>query len=284
MKTARIIPVGGHRIGNACLSLQFDHNLDHFDQTYIVSPLAGDRLQKVFERYNINTVGFVYILDQDLITLYPQINNWYLTNDYRGGWLYQQAVKLACLDYVDADLVFVQDADTFCAQPYSCLIDNELNLFYEPNSSHAWGYYKAAENLTGMPRPYPHSFVCDMMPVFKRDWITLRDRITATFPEHWLDSVIDQTPWDYVDGVKWFSEYELLANWSIYQNPDIVLTLQQRFEFMSLEALTHRDFPAEFNVVSEKNPGGNILPFDYTSDVVHNLDAVLDRVRHGKYF
>ena len=144
--------------------------------------------------------------------------------------------------------------------------------------NHHWGYYKAAENLTGLPRPYPHSFVCDMMPVFKRDWTTLRDRITATFSAHWLNSVIDQTPWDYSAGVKWFSEYELLATWSIYQNPEIVLTPQQRFEFKNLEALTHRDFPAEFTVVSDKNPMGQILPFDYATDTVYNLDAVLDRL------
>ena len=279
MKTARIMPVGGYRIGNACLSLQFDRNLDQFDNTYIVSPMPGDRLQKVFERYNVDTTGFVYLTDQDLTNLYPQTNNWYLTNDYRGGWLFQQALKLACIDHVDADLLFIQDADTFCTKPYSCLINQELNLFHQPNTNHSWEYYKAAENLTGMPRPYPHSFVCDMMPVFKKDWIALRDRITSTFPGHWLDTIIDQTPWDHVAGVKWFSEYELLANWSIYQNPNIVLTQQHRFEFKSLETLTHRDFPEEFNTIIDKNPVGQILSFDYATDTVYNLDAVLDRLR-----
>lgn len=272
--------MGAHRIGNACLSLQFDHNLDTFDNTYIVSPLTGSRLQKVFERYNINTTGFVYITDVELAHQYPQVHNWYLTNDYRGSWLFQQAIKLACVDYVDADLVFIQDADTFCSKPYSCLLNDQLNLFHEPNINHHWGYYKAAENLTGLPRPYAHSFVCDMMPVFKQDWSALRDRITAAFPAHWLVSVIDQTPWDYGAGIKWFSEYELLANWSIYQNPDIVLTQQHRFEFKSLESLTHQDFPLTFNVISDKNPMGQILPFDYATDTVHNLDAVLDRLQH----
>ena len=280
MKTARIMPVGAHRIGNACLTLQFDRNLDQFDNTYIVSPLPGARLQKVFERYNINTTGFVYLTDQDLIDVYPQINNWYLTNEYRGSWLFQQALKLACIDYVDADLVFIQDADTWCSQPYSCLVEHELNLFYQPSVSHHWGYYKACENLTGLPRPYPHSFVCDMMPIFKRDWISLRNQISNTFSGHWLDAVIDQTPWDHVAGVKWFSEYELLAQWSIYQNPDIVLTPQHRFEFKKLETLTHCDFPAQYNVVSDKNPKEVILLFDYATDTVYNLDAVLDRMKY----
>jgi hypothetical protein len=277
VKTARIMPVGAHRIGNACLSLQFDSFLDRFDKTYIVSPLSGDRLQKVFEQYSIDTKNFVFLTDQHVTDLYPQISSWYLTNDYRGSWLFQQALKLACIDLVDADVLFLQDADTFCTQPYSCVVDQQLNLFYQPGTDHQWGYYQAVKNLTGHARLTTNSFVCDMMPVFKQDWISLKNHVTSTFTGHWLNTIIDQTPWDHVAGVKWFSEYELLANWSIYQNPDIVLTHQRRFEFKSLQALTHQDFPVDFNVISDKNPGGQILTFDYATDTVNNIDAVLDR-------
>jgi hypothetical protein len=56
------------------------------------------------------------------------------------------------------------------------------------------------------------------------------------------------------------------------------LTQQHRFEFKSLEALTHRDFPTEFNTIIDKNPVGQVLPFDYATDIVHHLDAVLDRL------
>jgi len=279
VKTARIMPVGAHRIGNACLSLQFDSFLNQFDRTYIVSPLAGDRLQKVFEQYNIDTTNFVFLTDQHVIDQYPQINNWERTNDYRGSWLFQQALKLACIDLVDADVLFLQDADTFCTQPYSCVVDQQLNLFYQPNADHQWGYYQAVKNLTGHDRLTTNSFVCDMMPVFKQDWISLKNHISSTFTGHWLDAIIDQTPWDHVASVKWFSEYELLANWSLLHNADTHLTEQKRFEFKSLEALTHRDFPADFNVISDKNPQGYLLSFDYATDTVHNLDVVLDRLR-----
>jgi hypothetical protein len=278
MKTARIMPVGGQRIGAACLSLQFDANLDRFDQTYIVSPLAGSRLDQVFQKYNIDTTGFVYILDQDLVDAYPQINNWNLTGDYRGSWLFQQALKLACIDQVDADLVFLQDADAFCNVPYQTLSGGQLNLFYVPNTNHAPGYYQAAQNITGHARATPHSFVCDMMPVYKENWVSLRNTISSRFNSHWLDAVIDQTPWDYVAGVKWFSEYELLANWTLTQRPETNLTIQHRFEVKNLEALTHRDFPKQFNCVIDKNPQGPTLPFDYASDTVLHLDAVLGRL------
>ena len=273
------MPVGAHRIGNACLSLQFDSFLNQFDQTYIVSPLAGDRLQRVFEQYNIDTTNFVFLTDQQITDQYPEINNWYLTNDYRGSWLFQQALKLACVDLVDADILFLQDADTFCTQPYSCVIDQQLNLFFQPNTDHQWGYYQAVKNLTGHARLTTNSFVCDMMPVFKKDWLSLKNHISNTFTGHWLDTIIDQTPWDHVASVKWFSEYELLANWSLLHNADTQLTEQKRFEFKSLEALTHRDFPVDFNVISDKNPMGYLLRFDYATDTVHNLDVVVDRLR-----
>jgi hypothetical protein len=279
VKTARIMPVGAHRIGNACLSLQFDSFLDQFDQTYIVSPLSGDRLQKVFEQYNIDTTNFVFLTDQHVTDLYPEINNWYLTNDYRGSWLFQQALKLACIDLVDADVLFLQDADTFCTQPYSCVVDQQLNLFYQPSTDHQWGYYQTVKNLTGHARLTTNSFVCDMMPVFKQDWVSLKNHVNDTFTGHWLDTIIDQTPWDHAASVKWFSEYELLANWSLLHNAATQLTEQKRFEFKSLEALTHRDFPADFNVISDKNPQGYLLSFDYATDTVHNLDVVLDRLR-----
>jgi hypothetical protein len=243
-----------------------------------VSPLAGNRLDQLFQKYNIDTTGFVYIADQDLVDAYPQINNWQLTGEYRGSWLFQQALKLACIDQVDADLVFLQDADAFCNVPYRVLSNNQLNLFYVPNTNHAPGYYQAVQNITGHARVTPHSFVCDMMPVYKTDWISLRNTISSRSDMHWLDTVIDQTPWDYVAGVKWFSEYELLANWTLTQRPDTSLAIQHRFEVKNLEALTHRDFPKEFNCVIDKNPQGPTLSFDYASDTVLHLDAVLDRL------
>jgi hypothetical protein len=88
---------------------------------------------------------------------------------------------------------------------------------------------------------------------------------------------LDQTPWDYVANVKWFSEYELLANWAMSQHSQYQLVEQKRFEYKSIEQLTHHDLPTKFNCVSDKSPQGRILPFDYGTDTVGNLAAVLDR-------
>jgi hypothetical protein len=274
------MPVGAHRIGNACLTLQFDKFLTEFDQTYIISPLDGTRLDAVFRKYGINTDNFVYVADQEIINKHPQASNWNLHADYRGPWLFQQAIKLAMIDDLSHDIVFLQDADTFCTQRYDIVVDGRLQLWHLPNVSHAPGYYEGFRNITGLERQTPHCFVCDMMPVFNNDWINLRELVEQRFDTHWLDSIIDNTPWDYVANVKWVSEYELLGNWALAQNSKVDLVVQNRFEFKNLEQIVYRDFPVGFNVISDKNPQMNLLRFDFASDIVDNYEAVFGRLRH----
>ena len=212
MKLARVLTVGAHRIGNACLSLQFDHNLDQFDTTYVVTVLDSKRLDSVFKKYGIDTSRFEYIEDITLMSQYPDIAHWWIPGDRRGSWLRQQANKLAMIDLVDADVVFLQDADAFCLRPYCSMVNGLPNLWCLPNVTQDWGYYKAFENVTGLPRQTEHCFVCDMMPVLKTDWLALKDLIHSRFDQPWLVTLIDQTPWDHVHNLKWFSEYEFLGN------------------------------------------------------------------------
>ena len=273
------MPVGAHRIGNACLTLQFDHYLQSFDKTYIISPLNGPRLDAVFQKYGIDTSNFEYVTDQALVDEYPNVKNWNLSNDYRGPWLFQQALKLALIDKLDYDVLFLQDADTFCTKPYSYLVDGRLQMWHLPNISHAPGYYEGFRAITGLERQTPHCLVCDMMPILKSDWNELKRLVEQRHCMNVLDAMIEYTPWDYVANVKWFSEYETLGNWAIAQNSPVDLVEQRRFEFKKLEQVTHQDLPANFNVISDKNPQMNMLSFDFASDTVNNYDAVFERLK-----
>ena len=271
--------VGAHRIGHACLTLQFDANLDQFDQTLIITPFDTVRLDAAFKKHNIDTSNFVYMRDEEVLERYPHAKDWNLTGDYRGAWLYQQAMKLAAIDMIDADVIFLQDADTFCTKPYQCVVDDKLNLLYLPDTTHAPGYYEAFRNATGLERQTSNCFVCDMMPVFKSDWQALKSHVETLHQTDFLTAFIEQTPWDYVANVKWFSEYEMIGNWVVSQHELYTLTEQHRFEYKKLENLTHNDFPAVFDCISDKNPYGRILPFEYSTDTVLNLDAVMERLR-----
>lgn len=283
MKLVRIFPIGAHRIGNSCLTLQFDANLDKFDTTYVICALGAQRLENLFHKYSIDTSKFEFVDEYQLQQDHPSLAHWHLPGDGRGSWLRQQAIKLLMLDQLDADILFIQDADAFCTRPYSCLnTDGGLNLWCLPNTKHAREYYEAVVNITGRPRQTQHSFVCDMMPVFKQDWIELRERIEQQCSDPWLESVINLTPWDYLQNIKWFSEYELLGNWIMGQHTRYSLKPQRRYEFKTLAHLTHHDFPQEFDCMVDKNPYGGILPFDYSRDEVLNYDAVWDRLQHIK--
>lgn len=279
MKLVRILPVGAHRIGNACLSLQFDHNLDLFDTTYVLTVLDTVRLDNIFKKYGIDTTRFEYVEDQNLMSMYPDIAHWWMSGDYRGSWLRQQAIKMAMIDHLDADVIFVQDADAFCLKPYNCVTDNKINLWCLPNVMQDHAYYQAFENVTGLPRQTNHCFVCDMMPVLKTDWQSLKYLIESKFAGSWIKTLLDQTPWDHVHNVKWFSEYEFLGNWCLSQHDKYNLRPQRRYETRSLEDFTHRDLPDNVDCVVEKNPYGGILPFDYGHNEVLNFDSVWNRFK-----
>ena len=277
MKIARILMVGAHRIGAACLSLQFDHNLTRFDETYVVCPLPGDRLEKVFQKYNIDTTGFVYVNDRTLSDQHPELANWWFADDTRGSWLLQQAMKFLMLDRINADVVFIHDGDTFCSKPYACVVNGELNLMYN-HVTHPKEYYQVFENITGLPRQSPDSFITDMMPVRKSDWIALKSLITNKFSPNWLNVLIEQTPWNYTENLKWFSEYEMLGNWAVSRNSRCHMTEQHRFEYMFAELLTQENITPDINCIIDRNKQGHILPFDYVNDAVPNLQIVLGKL------
>jgi hypothetical protein len=274
MSITRILPIGGQRFGNACLTLQFDGFLPEFERTVIISPLNGERVENIFKKYHINTENFQFFSDSEIIEKYPDINYWNLEYDYRSGWLQQQALKLSCLDMLNSTKFLIQDADSFSVENYEPFDDNKLNFFYLPNTSHASGYYEAFRNATGYERQTSHCFVCDMMPVLKSSWIDL----TNLLGDRWLVKLIDSTPWDYVANVKWFSEYEFLANWQIATRQYFNLTEQRRFEVKNAEQIMHRDFPPNFNFISDKTR--DTLPLDFAADDVLNFEHIIRRLLH----
>lgn len=278
MNLTRIIPVGPHRLGNICLTLKFDQYLPAFTNTIIISPLPNNRINSLFQKYNIDTSNFIYYQDNDIIEQYPEINNWRLTGENRGNWLVQQAFKLACIDSIDSEYFLIQDADSFCVKPYQPIIDNKLNFFHLPNVSHAPGYYRAVKNIIGYPRKTEHCFVCDIMPVKKSIWQDLKSSIESKFQKHWLDAIIDSTPWDHVRNLKWFSEYELLANWHMIKSSQYQLTQQKRYEIRNMIHLTHQTWTNDCNFVSEMNPQGQLLVFDYASDSIQNFNEIYDHL------
>ena len=258
MTVARVLFLARYRVPHAAFAMQWDHNLQGIDRTIIATPLTRDELEPVWERYNIDSSKFQYVHDDVIYKRYPEVNNWVFADDYRGWWLRQQAIKLAYLDLLDADIMLMHDADTFMTEPYNPFPDNMLNMLILPDTVQG-SYHGVFEAITGIPHPSPHCFVTELCAVRKIDFVCLRHHVEQRWPgRRWLDAIIDAVPgmptvppWGTGNIIKWFSEYELLGNWATHRG-NMTLQAQSRFEYDSLHKLA--DFTTEHNAVCDAIP------------------------------
>ena len=258
MTVARVMFLARYRVPHAAFAMQWDHNLQGIDYTVIATPMTRDELEPVWERYNIDSSNFQYVHDDVIYKQYPEVNNWVFADDYRGWWLRQQAIKLAYLDLLDADVMLMHDADTFMTEPYNPFPNNMLNMLILPDTVQG-SYHGVFEAITGIPHPSPHCFVTELCAVRKIDFVCLRHHVEQRWPgRRWLDAIIDAVPgmatvppWGTGNIIKWFSEYELLGNWATHRG-HMTLQAQRRFEYDSLHKLAN--YTTEHNAVCDAVP------------------------------
>ena len=274
MKVARALFIGSYRIPHACLTLKFDHYIENIDQTYIFTNTPETYLDKILSKY-VDTSKFIYVHDDEMDARWPTMRKWFLDNDPRGSWLYQQALKMASIEYCDADVTLIQDPDTFCIKPYSCLTgDGKPILFILPNERHSKGYYLALNSL-GIKRQTPHCFVSEFMPVYKEDWLSAKQTVEQISGRDVFDSILDSVP--YEGNMKWFSEYEFLGNWMMTRR-EIVMTEQKRFQYKTLAELANLSL--DFNCACDAIPKlSDSLQFDQTTETVKDFDFIFDKVK-----
>lgn len=274
MSVTRLLFVAEYRIPSACVSLQFDQFLIGIDKTVIVTPCDVLKLDKIFKNHNIDTADFDYLSDEEFVPKYPGIQKWIIPGDYRGNWLRQQAIKLACLDYLDYPVMMIQDPDTFAIADYQCWDGTTLNFMILPNTTHARGYYEVLANALGIARQTPHCFVTEFGPCLKKDIVELKQHIEKQNNQNWLTALIDHVPYESTfnpnkpdELVKWFSEYELLGNWTMSRRP-VKLTDQKRFEYKTLDQL-HK-LNGEYRVAADAMPMEQSFCLDPTTGLVEN--------------
>jgi hypothetical protein len=260
MSTVRILFLARYRVPHAVFSLQYDRFLKGIDRTIIATPMTQDELKPVWDKYQIDSSQFEYLNDSTIYQHYPEVNNWVFEGDYRGWWLRQQAIKLAYLDYIAADVMLMQDPDTFMIEPYQCYNpeSNMLNLLALMNTTQG-SYNGVFESITGIAHPSPHCFVTELCAVRQKDFASLKQHLQQRWPnKKWLDAIIDAVPgmptvppWGTGNVIKWFSEYELLGNWATLQG-NVSYQPQQRYEYSSLEHLA--GFDCHHNAVCDAVP------------------------------
>lgn len=276
----RLIFCAPYRIPTACVSLRFDHNLIGVTKTIIVSPVPTRTLFKCLSKYGININRFEHVHDGELEYCYPEIKHWVTDGDYRGNWLKQQALKLAALDYFDFKVALIHDPDTWLIQPYQC-VDNSktLNMLALENITEG-SYDTVLPSVLNINRQTTHCFVSELLPVYKDDFLNLKNYLEQTYNKDFLSGIIDQVPeietLDKTKKLKWFSEYEFLGNWILTQRP-VNYTFQTRFEFQTVDDLKKLDI-AKYNSVCDQSSGNNLaLRFDDWENLyIKNYDQCIE--------
>lgn len=269
----RLLFLAEYRVPHACFSLQWDHMLQGIDRTLVchTQNLSGRQIDSIFQKYGIDTREFSYISDAEIYERYPQVNDWVFPGDYRTNWLRQQAIKLAYVDFVDSDVIMIQDPDTFMIEPYRPFTDGKSNLMSLLDTTQG-SYNGMFEAITGLPRPTPHCFVTEFVPVRKTDWDKLRQLLSDRWPDkHWLNAIIDAVPgmptippWGDGNLIKWFAEPELLGGWAVVCG-DVQYHEQRRFEYDTLDKLADLD-AEKFNAVCDAVPDlTRSMQFDWQS-------------------
>jgi len=220
--------IGQGRAYEAACVLKFDFNISPIiDKTIVVSVYTEEQLKRHWSSFDIDYTRLVFKTDKDI----PLPNVW--TENH---WYKQQAIKLYLLDTVDSDQFLIQDCDLACIKPFTAFVDNNPLFRVEG----LWNEYQqiysgAVYNLIGMDRIIPSSFVTEIMPYNKADWIDCRNLIQDRFKESWLDAIPNLCAFDKI---KWFSEYELLGifktnkdqNWSVTKDDHPIINSWADFD------------------------------------------------------
>ena len=278
MTVTRILFLARYRLPHALFSLQWDQYLQDIAHTVVATPMDKQELWPIFDKYGIDTSCMSYVNDAEIYQHYPQVNNWVFADDYRTYWLRQQAIKLSYVDRLPYDVMLLWDPDTFMIRPYRAFDarTGKITLMSLMNTTQG-SYEGVFRAITGIDRTTPHCFVTEYMPVRKADWQALRSHLSGRWPgQHWLDAIIQAVPgiptvppWGNGNLIKWFSEYEFLGNWAVYQG-NVDYFEQRRFEYDSLEKIAELD-PTEYNAVCDAVPDLRLsMQFDWDRQEVQD--------------
>jgi hypothetical protein len=243
----RLLFIGQGREPDAMQTLKFDHLIKDLGDTIIYygpEDRDTDWIFPAMEKEGIDTTRFSIHLDAELRNKQDD----HIIKDFYtyGGWVSQQIIKLLAIDTCKAEQILVQDCDTYLLKEHNFFdsLSNPVPMVERNRNLHPH-FYLFVEEILKIKRQTQDSFVTEFMPITKTSWNSLTKHIENTHGKHWLDAIFDTfervaglpRPIDdeqpiYDNGktrLTRFSEYEILGNWQIYDNPNLVLKSQVRF-------------------------------------------------------
>jgi hypothetical protein len=215
------------RISESIITLKFDKFIIPTPaHTYICfgTHRKDFNILDLYNQHDIDTSNFTVIFDDDLIDNFDNVKM------RHGPWISQQLLKLVALDQCTEKNILIQDCDTFFFKPYVCFENNlpVLSTLYKDSPVYSWtnteSYYPHMTVFSGINRQTENSFITEFMPITKMAWSNLKERIELIHNDNWYTSILKNIKNSYPG----FSEYELLGNWQLFQNPTLKQIDQRR--------------------------------------------------------
>jgi hypothetical protein len=130
---------------------------------------------------------------------------------YRAGWYLQQLIKIAALEYVQADgdrLILIWDADTVPLKKLDFYKDGRCIYFM--GIEHHPPYFISLSRLLNLNKLVDFSFIAQCF-VMKKKWIgEFIAELEGLHKIKWFQAILEKSDLSHPSG---FSEYETLGNW-----------------------------------------------------------------------
>jgi hypothetical protein len=237
--------VASTKVIESVLTLQFDKFLHPKpDQTivYLGSVVEPGRrwrnpinLLEIYQQHGIDTSTFRVVHDLDILEQYKELNLYGTMN----FWIRQQLIKFMAIDSCDNENILIQDSDILLTRPYHYFDNNEPVPAVLEGVNHDEEYYEFVNKFTGRPRQTNNSFITDIFPLKKCHWESLKKHIENSYSRPWLEAVKYELK--QKQGHIWFSEYEILGNWMLVQNPSLKTVVQRPFYLESRQSYMIKD-------------------------------------------
>ena len=241
----RLMFVASTKVIESVLTLQFDKFLHPKpDQTiiYLGSVVEPGRrwrnpinLLEIYQQHGIDTSTFRVVHDLDILEQYGELNLYGTMN----FWIRQQLIKFMAIDSCASENILIQDSDILLTQPYHCFDNNDPVPAVLEGAEHDAEYYEFVNKFTGRPRQTNNSFITDIFPLKKFYWESLKKQIENSYSQTWLEAIKGEL--NKKQGHIWFSEYEILGNWMLIQNPNLKMVVQRPFYLESRQSHMIKD-------------------------------------------
>lgn len=222
-----------NRMVEAAISISMTNMIDPAPIiTYIISPYFENEAKDILYKANLKDelISSCSFVEETAWDEHDEMLPWFRN---RNRWFYQQALKLAALEILDYDAFLIQDCDIVTVSPYHPFVGGIPNVRIEKpelGNHFARLYVEEASAFLSMHKVIDESYVSELMPYLKRDYLALKQHIKVLHGRSILKAISYHREIDD-QSIKWLSEYEILGIFKDYHDPSWTREEQIAFSY-----------------------------------------------------